>query len=71
MKTMQMFVLAAGVAAMGGCIEHRVKAEPIEVKPIKIEPIHITVDINVRIDRELDQFFAFEEQVEEKLESPK
>jgi len=41
---------------LGGCIEHRVKTEPIEVKPI-----HITVDVNVKVDRELDDFFAFEE----------
>jgi hypothetical protein len=36
----------------------------VDVKPIRVEPIHITVDVNVRIDRELDQFFAFEEQLE-------
>ncbi|MBT3380082.1 MAG: hypothetical protein HN742_25890 [Lentisphaerae bacterium] len=34
-----------------GCI--RVKTEPVEVKPI-----HITVDVNLRIDRELEDFFG-------------
>jgi hypothetical protein len=33
----------------------------VDVKPIEVKPIHITVDVNVRIDRELDNFFAFEE----------
>ncbi len=29
----------------------------------KVEPIHLTVDINIRIDRQLDDFFSFEQQV--------
>ncbi len=27
----------------------------------KVEPIHITMDINIRIDRELDKYFDFED----------
>jgi hypothetical protein len=34
-----------------GCLS--VKTEPIEVKPI-----HITVDVNVKIDRALNDFFG-------------
>ena len=34
----------------------------VEVKPIKVEPIHVVVDVNVRVERQLDQFFAFEDQ---------
>jgi hypothetical protein len=29
----------------------------IEVKPIEIKPIHITIDVNIRVDRALDNFF--------------
>lgn len=36
---------------LGGCLT--VKTEPIEVKPI-----HITVDVNVKVDRALDDFFG-------------
>ena len=36
---------------LGGCIN--VKTEPIEVKPI-----HITVDVNVRVEKALDDFFG-------------
>ena len=50
-----------------GCIEHRVKSEPVEVKPIRVEPIHITVDVNVRVQERLDRFFAFEEEVEQEV----
>jgi hypothetical protein len=35
----------------GGCVSF--KAEPIEVKPI-----HITVDVNVKVDKALDDFFG-------------
>lgn len=41
------------MALMAACT-HTVKVEPIEVKPI-------TLNINIRIDRELDDFFAFQE----------
>jgi hypothetical protein len=34
-----------------GCVN--IKTEPIEVKPI-----HITVDVNVKVDRALDDFFG-------------
>ena len=34
----------------------------VEVQPVKIEPIHLTVDLNVRVDRRLDEFFANEEE---------
>ena len=37
--------------ALVGCIA--VKTEPIEVKPI-----HITIDVNVKVDKALDDFFG-------------
>ena len=36
-----------------GCTRHEV-----EVKPVEIKPIHITIDINVKVDRALDDFFG-------------
>jgi len=51
---------AAAVLIAGGCTKHT-----IEVKPIKVEPIHMTLDINIRVDRELDEFFAFEKQYDQ------
>ena len=47
--------LAAALAllATGGCrTQHVVKTHHT------IEPIHITIDVNVRVDRALDDFFA-------------
>lgn len=46
-------LLAAVLASAAACTRHEVQVEPIEVKPI-----HITIDINVRVDRALDDFFS-------------
>ncbi len=48
--------------SIGGCTQHRVIVDPIEVKPM-----HITVDINLRVDRELDDFFDFEKPIEREV----
>jgi len=41
----------------------------VEVKPVEIKPIHITIDVNVRVEKALDDFFddleAAEDQIEE------
>lgn len=48
------------------CTQHKIDtASTVDVRPIEVKPIHITVDVNVRIDRQLDEFFAFEEQVDD------
>ena len=39
------------VCFLGGCFS--LKTDPIEVKPI-----HITVDVNVKVDKALDDFFG-------------
>lgn len=46
-------LLFATLLALGapGCLS--VKTEPIEVKPI-----HVTVDVNVRVEKALDDFFG-------------
>lgn len=30
----------------------------IEVAPVEIKPIHITIDINIKVDKALDDFFG-------------
>jgi hypothetical protein len=44
-------VLLTGTSA--ACTQHRVEVAPVEVKPI-----HITIDVNVKIDREIDDYFG-------------
>lgn len=58
-----LFVLSAA-----GCTQHRV-----EVAPVEIKPIHITIDVNVKVDRALDSFFgdidAARDQIEDRSQT--
>jgi hypothetical protein len=48
------------------CTRHKVEVAPIEVKPI-----HITVDVNVKVDRALDNFFGdLDESAKKTKEAP-
>lgn len=44
-------------AVLCGCSYHEVKTES-EIKPITINPIHITIDVNVKVDKALDDYFG-------------
>jgi len=46
------FLLTA-IVLLSSCTKHE-----IDVKPLEIKPIHITIDINVKVDRALDDFFG-------------
>ncbi|MFO7748820.1 MAG: YnbE family lipoprotein [Desulfobacteraceae bacterium] len=48
--------------AMGCSTSHEV-----EVKPVEVKPIHITIDVNVKVDRALDSFFDDIDQAEEEI----
>jgi hypothetical protein len=47
--------LAGALVALPGCLH-------VKTDPIKVEPIHIVADINIRVERQLEDFFAFEKQ---------
>lgn len=51
--------LAATAGTLVSCTRHT-----IDVQPIEVRPIHMTLDINLRVDRELERFFEFEEELE-------
>jgi len=41
-----------------GCTRHVVESKSeVALAPVEIKPIHITIDINIKIDRALDNFF--------------
>jgi len=44
---------SASLLSVAACTKHEV-----DVKPVEIKPIHITIDINVKVDRALDDFFG-------------
>lgn len=45
--------LAISLLLTASCTRHEV-----EIKPVEIKPIHITIDVNVKVDRALDDFFS-------------
>ena len=48
------FLLGAMVLLLPTCsTRHAVQVAPVEVKPI-----HITIDVNIRVDKALDDFFS-------------
>ena len=59
-----LFSLACAPLLLGGCLN--VKTEPIEVKPI-----HITVDVNVKVEKALDDFFGDLDKKSTTIETPK
>ena len=48
------------------CTQHKVEVAPVEVKPI-----HITIDVNVKVDRALDSFFDDIDSAEKKIDATK
>ena len=54
MKRTLTIALGALLLVAWGCqTSHKVEVAPVEVKPI-----HITIDVNVKVDKELDDFFS-------------
>ncbi len=42
-----------------GCTKHQVETKSqVELAPVEIKPIHITIDVNIRVDKALDDFFS-------------
>ncbi len=60
LKLMGMFL---GLFALAGCQT----SHQVEVKPIEVKPIHITIDVNVKVDRALDNFFSDIDAAEDKI----
>ena len=48
-------VAVAGAVVLTGCAR-------VRVDPIQVQTIHIVHDVNIRVDKQLDEFFAFQEQ---------
>ena len=63
-KSIPLFIVASFVFFVAGCTQHRVEVAPVEVKPI-----HITIDVNVKVDRALDNFFGDIDAAEERIDS--
>lgn len=50
-------IALAGLALFGCRTHHEIDVKPTQ-HTVKIEPIYMTVDINLRVQRELDRFYS-------------
>ena len=62
-KPMLLIFSALLILTTAGCTQHKVEVAPVEVKPI-----HITIDVNVKVDRALDDYFGDIDAAKEKIE---
>lgn len=56
-----------GVLAMAGAVAGCVH---VKTAPIEVRPIHVTVDVNVRVERALEDFFGDLDQQSRTLRTP-
>jgi len=64
MKSRRLLLFLPLLSSLGGCLS--VRTEPIEVKPI-----HVTVDVNVKVDRALEDFFGDLDQKSSTINAPR
>jgi hypothetical protein len=61
-KPILLLSAAIVILTFAGCTQHKVEVAPVEVKPI-----HITIDVNVKVDRALDDYFSDIDSAEDQL----
>ncbi|MCG8633693.1 MAG: hypothetical protein MI863_07685 [Desulfobacterales bacterium] len=66
-KQLSSIIICTLTLALAGCST----SHEVEVKPVEIKPIHITIDVNVKVDKALDDFFGDIDAAEDQLEKDK
>ena len=56
MRTLGPLTIMLLFLLLGCSTQHEIDSRH-EIAPIEIKPIHITIDINLKVDRALDDFF--------------
>ena len=57
----------AGLLAVAGCTPTIETKHEIEIKPIEVKPITMNINVNVKVERELEDFFGDLDQQAEQL----
>ncbi len=59
MKRQYILAILAAFFLVAGCsTRHQIDSRhEVTVAPVEVKPIHITIDINIKVDRELENFF--------------
>jgi len=60
------WILAAGVILFGQACQNQYKVETVH--KIEVAPMHITIDVNVKVDKALDDFFGDLDKTQEKIQ---
>ncbi len=56
----------AGIIALAGCTPKIETKNELEIKPIEVKPITMNINVNVKVERELEDFFGdLDEQAEQ------
>jgi Skp family chaperone for outer membrane proteins len=53
LKSAAVLLCVVFIFSTQACTQHKVEVAPVEVKPI-----HITIDVNIKVDKALDDFFG-------------
>ncbi|MCK5602504.1 hypothetical protein KAR91_11555 [Candidatus Pacearchaeota archaeon] len=52
-------LLFFSVFLLCNCTKHEIDSRhDVNLAPVEIKPIHITIDINIKVDKALDDFFG-------------
>ena len=62
-KSQMIAAMLLALYSLSGCQS----SHQVEVQPVEIKPIHITIDVNVRVEKALDSFFDDLEAAENKI----
>ena len=63
MQEHRRFFIAAALLSLAlfftACTKHEIESKSeVAIAPVEIKPIHITIDINIKVDRALEDFFG-------------
>ena len=61
-------ILVAALVLLGQACQTQHKIETVH--KIEVAPMHITIDVNVKVDKALDDFFGDLDKQEEQIQKP-
>ncbi len=64
--TATVLVLSLFLFGVGCATQHKVET----VHKVEVAPMHITIDVNVKVDKALDDFFGDLDAAEEQMQQP-
>ncbi len=67
-KSVLISLTALFLFGAASCTKHQIESRhEVQLAPVEVKPIHITIDINIKVDRALDDFFGDLDESADKL----